>query len=322
VGPRGRVTIGLITWLVGLTLGSVSATQQDSLSRDPVPGAAGPREAGYEMLAADFHVHSFPGDGALLPWQAAAEARRRGLDAIALTNHNHGLQWRLARIASGWMPSHVIVLRGEEVTAPGFHIAAVGIDDLVRPARSPRTVIDAVHAHGGVAIAAHPGRRYGDAYDADALGALDGVEAAHPLVDRDQVKRQEIETFYARARAVNPSIAAIGSSDFHREAPIGSNRTFVFVTERTAAGVLDAVREGRTAACSAGGALTGGEPWVSMAAPACRVAAARAVRSPARSGGVLNAAAVLLALAGLVLTIWGTGRTPSVRPAPHRAGRR
>jgi hypothetical protein len=60
-------------------------------------GRVAPRVGPYTVLAADFHVHSFPGDGGLLPWDIVTEARRRGLDAIALTSHNNMWSWRLAR---------------------------------------------------------------------------------------------------------------------------------------------------------------------------------------------------------------------------------
>jgi len=45
---------------------------------------------GYQVLAADFHIHSFPLSwGVLSPWDTVVEARRQGLDAIAMTPHNH-----------------------------------------------------------------------------------------------------------------------------------------------------------------------------------------------------------------------------------------
>lgn len=288
---------GLIVWLAGLTLGTwvssraVPPRQSSVVSR--------PDGTTYVMLAVDFHVHSFPGDGALLPWDVAAEARRRGLDAIALTNHNHMRQWRVLSAMRRWMPRDVIVLAGEEVTSPGFHIAAVGIERPVRWSRSALEVIDAVHALGGLAIAAHPGQQFSQAYDERALAALDAVEAVHPLKEKDDRRRREIDEFYARVRRAHPSIASIGSSDFHREAPIGAGRTFVFVTERTETGILDAVRHARTVACDAQGHTMGRQPWTGLARNACEAAMVTVRRPPARTGGWFNAFAVACAIVGL-----------------------
>ncbi len=75
-GPRA---VAALLVLAGLVL-TMNAAAPAVRAREP--------KAGYQVLAADFHVHSFPGDGVLPPWDLAVEARRRGLDAIALTNHN------------------------------------------------------------------------------------------------------------------------------------------------------------------------------------------------------------------------------------------
>ncbi|MGE5816357.1 MAG: CehA/McbA family metallohydrolase [Acidobacteriota bacterium] len=297
---RRRVGRGLVVWIAGLAIGSVAQMQQGPSTLRPVVTVG---STTYQVLAADFHVHSFPGDGALLPWDVAREAHRRGLDAIALTNHNHMLEWDLVTAARPLMPKDMIVLAGEEVTSPGFHLAAVGIRGPVRWSRSAADVIDAVHAAGGVAIAAHPGHPSSQAYDEAALRALDGVEAAHPLKETDEQRRRAVEAFYARVLAANPSIAAIGSSDFHQNAPIGSSRTFVFATERTEAGILDALRAGRSAGCDLRGDTTGAEPWARLSTPSCKAAAGLISRSPSRSGGVLNAFAVGCALVGLAAAI-------------------
>ena len=122
-----------------------------------------------------------------------------------------------------------------------------------------------VHAQGGVAIAAHPGP-FAIGYTDDAIRALDGTEAAHPA--DDQRERDEFIAFYERARRLNPRIAAIGSSDFHAmPAPVGACRTFLFVRERTEAGVLDAIRSGRTVALDETGHLYGDPELVALARP-------------------------------------------------------
>jgi hypothetical protein len=309
VTQKEPIVRGLVVWIAGLLVGSVAGIVQAPPPR--APDAVTVASTSYQVLAVDFHVHTFPGDGTLLPWAAAEEARRRGLDAIALTNHNLMIEWRLASAARSLMPQDVIVLPGEEVTSPGFHLAAVGIREPVRWSRSAIDVIDAVHARGGLAIAAHPAHRYSQAYTEAALRILDGVEAAHPTRDTNDRLAREIQSFYARARAVNPAIAPIGSSDFHRDAPIGSSRTFVFTVDRSPDGILDAVRAGRTAACDSHGHTTGAGPWVTLAAAACIAATSQTSRPPAQSGGLLNAFAVGCALLGLTLMVFTSRRDAS-----------
>jgi predicted metal-dependent phosphoesterase TrpH len=207
---------------------------------DPLPTRQTVRAGDYLVLAGDFHVHASPGDGALTPWMLRREAARAGLDVIAVTNHNQSFTGRLAdRISqNGDGP---LLLAGEEITNPEYHMIAVGVERTVRgAAMSAAEAIADVHAQGGVVIAAHPSRRF-HAYDDDSVVAmLDGAEAMHSDVHRDPAFRLDLEAFYARARRVNPDIAAIGSSDFHAMPPtIGRCRTYLFVRERTKAGVLD-----------------------------------------------------------------------------------
>jgi len=210
------------------------------------------------------------------------EAARAGLDVIAVTNHNQTFTGRLADRVSQAADGPLLI-PGEEITNPQYHMIAVGIERAVRGADvSAAEAIADVHSQGGVAIAAHPSRRF-HAYDDDAAVAmLDGAEAAHSDVHRDQVFRAEIGAFFERARRVNPDIAAIGSSDFHAMPPvIGRCRTYLFVRERTKAGVLDAIRSGRTLAVDGDGRLAGDPSLIRLlgdARPAGRVDTGPALR--------------------------------------------
>jgi hypothetical protein len=242
---------------------------------DRTPPRATVRAADYWVLSGDFHVHASPGDGALSPWMLRDEAARAGLDVIAVTNHNQSFTGRLAGHI-GESGDGPLLLTGEEITNPNYHMIAIGIERTIHGAQvSAADAIADVHAQGGVAIAAHPSHRF-HAYDDDATVAmLDGAEAAHSDVHRDAVFRTELSAFFERARRVNPDIAAIGSSDFHAMPPvIGRCRTYLFVRERTRAGVLDAIRSGRTLAVDGDGRLVGDPALIQLlgnARPAGRV---------------------------------------------------
>ena len=223
---------------------------------DVLPDRAPPRRGGYVVLEADLHVHSFLGDGVLWPWDLALEARRRGLDAIAITNHNQVVAARIGR----WIASRMampLVLIGEEITAPNYHLIAVGIDEAVSGHRSPGSAIAEIHAQGGAAIAAHPTRAFWPAYDAAAIRELDGAEVTHPLAywQGPQVLRE----FFAMLQRVRGRAAAVGSSDYHVFASLGVCRTYVFARERSEAAVIEALRQGRTVAFDVEG-IAHGDP--------------------------------------------------------------
>jgi hypothetical protein len=224
---------------------------------DRVPSRPPVRAGEYWVLSGDFHVHAFPGDGALAPWVLRDEAARAGLDVIAVTNHNQTFTGRLAEWVSrdGDGP---LMLAGQEITNPQYHMIAAGIDHTVDADQPAVGAMADLHAQGGVAIAAHPSRRFHGYDEEPAVAALDGAEVAHADIHFDAAFRSDMDAFFSRARGVNANIAAIGSSDFHAmPPPLGLSRTYLFVRERTKAGVLDAIRNGWTLAVDRDGRLQG-----------------------------------------------------------------
>jgi hypothetical protein len=225
-----------------IALAVIAGTVADRPRRNP-PLSLG----GYHVLAVDFHTHSSMwSDGALTPWGLVLEARRQGLDAIAITAHNETWDARVGQRFSRLVAGGPIVMVGEEIVRPSYHMIAVGITTTVSFMQSAANAIDEVHRQGGVAIAAHPDLDFWDGFDAAAMQRLDGAEICHPsalvpdFIFREDVQR-DYEGFAARA-----PVAAIGSSDFHGRGPIGLCRTYVFATEVTERGILDAVRAHRT----------------------------------------------------------------------------
>ena len=235
--------------LAGIVIGTVV---------DRAPQRTIPTAGGYSIVAGDFHVHASPGDGALTPWALRDEAARVGLDVFAVTNHNNTVAthlWRrFARGAAG-----VIVIPGEEITNPAYHLIAVGTRETISGRQSAAAAIAAVHAQGGVAIAAHPMRKFWGGYPDPALASLDGSEVAHPDARRTPTARAEFDAFNARGRAAaaDGTFATIGSSDVHIAPALGVCRTYLLVRERSEAGVIEAIRSGRTVAVDEKGRLYG-----------------------------------------------------------------
>jgi hypothetical protein len=200
------------------------------------------KSEGYSILAADFHVHSFPGDWATLaPWDVTLEARRRHLDVISLTSHNHVWAGQLGR----WMADAdgPLVIVGEEIvgSAPHYHLLAVGVRSTVDWRKSAADAIGDIHAQGGIAIAAHPIAEYSRTYDSIALRELDGAEVLHPVVFERDESADELREFSSRGK-----FAAIGDSDYRGLGPAGVCRTYVFAREFSEHGVLEAIRERHT----------------------------------------------------------------------------
>ena len=240
-----------------LVAGLVLGTATDRIAPRSVP-----RAGDYWVLAGDFHVHVFPGDGAVTPFELPREAERAGLDVIAVTSHN--VTWP-AQLARWWADDEgPIVLIGQEITNPRYHLVGAGLRGTVDWWQPAAAAIADVHADGGIAIAAHPSRGYWDGFDDGARAALDGSEYVDADMRAGEGPPRQYVSFYDSVRAQNPDASRIGSTDFHGGQELGIVRTYILARERTAAGVVEAVRAGRTVAVDPQGGLHGESDLVQM----------------------------------------------------------
>jgi hypothetical protein len=204
--------------------------------------------AGYRVLQAEFHAHTRFSDGFLSPMDLVDHAARRGLDAIAVSEHNQVFPGKIARAYSHWREGPVVLV-AEEVTTRDFHMLAIGVEQRIDARKPLAQIIDDVHAQGGVIAAAHPTKRFASRY-APVLHSLDATELMHPIAYQGTSSGigpwTEMRDFYEAAKAQGHALAPLGNSDFHAGSVLGLTRTLVFVDEVSAKGVVDAIRAKRT----------------------------------------------------------------------------
>jgi predicted metal-dependent phosphoesterase TrpH len=181
--------------------------------------------------AADLHIHSTRSDGVASPQMILEWAcSETDLSVIAITDHNTnaGAHEAAALAATGAYPVEVIV--GQEVESSDGHIIGLWTPDLVRPRMPAAETVAAIHAQGGLAIAAHP--------FAPRLWAKAGLDRGNRLVydtvdfDAIEIANSTPLLFAAnwRARlywtAHQQRLACTGGSDAHILPVIGTSRTF------------------------------------------------------------------------------------------------
>lgn len=202
----------------------------------------------YLVLEADFHAHTRFADGFLSPFDLVLQGSRRGLDVLAITDHNIAFPAKMGRWFSPIVGGPTILV-GEEVTTRTYHLHGVGLRDRVDASLPLPEVIDAIHRQGAVVIAAHPAGRYRDAFLPE-LDHVDAAEVMHPLV-YGQARGggwswESMRDFYTSALASGHRLTAIGSSDYHFFSTLGVCRTLVFAENDGEGAVMDALRAGRT----------------------------------------------------------------------------
>lgn len=191
------------------------------------------------MFAIDLHAHThffhgYPRVGTafdpigarLLGWTAAA----RGLDGVALTNHDY-----FRRVGERGMPESVSIVPGIEVSTSHGHVLVVGADppERTEPGRlSPGEVVDRAHDRGCAAILAHP---YRNSTVRDLDLPFDAVEI--------NGKHPRTHTLVAEL-ADERGLPLVGGSDAHYPIEVGRAYTRIDVEDPTPAEVADAIREG------------------------------------------------------------------------------
>jgi predicted metal-dependent phosphoesterase TrpH len=209
---------------------------------------------------ADTHIHTLYSDGHDSPAEVCDYALRAGLDVIAITDHDTLAGARIAAEYARQLDGRLQVVMGEEVSTIQGHVLGLYLTRTVKPGLTAAATVAAIHAQGGIAIAAHPfwrvhplrgGARPHGIGDVVASAPFDGIEVLNggftPSMARSNTRAAEIN-----ARLC---LAAVGGSDAHVKEAIGWATTRFH--GRSAEALKQALLRGRTAAARGGFNLVG-----------------------------------------------------------------
>jgi hypothetical protein len=213
----------------------------------PVPRERPPRRdlpasAGRRWLAGDLHSHTVHSDGAQTVPELAALAAQRGLDFIAVTDHNtvsHHAELPAAARGYG-----ITLLPGQEVTTDGGHAGALGNVGWIDFRREPDEWLDATEAAGGLLSVNHP---FGGP-----VSWIRPMRRRPPLLEVWHWSWLDPHWTIPLGwwLAWDPAAIPVGGSDWHRpgsDAPPGQPTTWVECAGPEPADVLGGLRAGRVA---------------------------------------------------------------------------
>jgi hypothetical protein len=195
-----------------------------------------PSSAGLRWLAGDLHAHTVHSDGSLSVAELAVLAVERGLDFLAITDHNTVSHHTLL----GALPYGIALIPGQELTTADGHANAfgdIGWIDFRQPAS--RWMSD-VAARGGIISINHP-TGYDCAWRHRLPSPPPYAEVWHSSW-RDRRDGGPLAWWHAAGRPT-----PVGGSDWHRpgsDAPPGSPTTWIACADGD---VLGGLRAGRTA---------------------------------------------------------------------------
>lgn len=206
-------------------------------------------------MLADLHLHTYFSnprwriESILSPRDVLRIAAKRGLGAVAITDHNTFAGSAEALTLQSEFPS-VIIVPGEEITSQEGDILAYGISQTIPKGLSAVETVECIHRQGGVAVAAHPfqpnlilfgrnlfRRGLGKACE---LLALEGVEVMGSSLKKVNGARNRRATAYGR----DHHLALLANSDAHFGFRVGRCQTTFPDDCRTWNEVLAAIRAG------------------------------------------------------------------------------
>lgn len=200
-----------------------------------------PAPPGMQWLAGDLHSHTVHSDGMLGVEGIARVAASRGLDYLAVTDHNtvsHHPFLEQAGKAAG-----IVLVPGQEVTALRGHANAFGAIERIEFRESPSLWGRRVAEAGGLFSVNHP------------LGGdcswREPLDEAPPLAEVWHSEWSQLPRHAGPLAwwvTAPPQSTAIGGSDFHRPGDnpeLGEPTTWLLVEEPTVDGVVQALAQGR-----------------------------------------------------------------------------
>ena len=224
--------------------------------RTTSPGRIFKQDAGrgLQWLRGDLHVHSHHSDGSLSIAGLAQEARRRGLDFIAVTDHNTTSQCQeiSTELGSAATPEPIII-PGEELTSYHGHAniwnTTEWLDFRIRSENDARAAMEEAHRRKLLFSINHPN----DLFPWEYKGAMefDCIEVWSGLWFR--MNFQSVNWWDELARKGIRKVA-VGGSDFHSleegEARdffnVGTPTTWILSEGKSPDSIIDGIRGGRT----------------------------------------------------------------------------
>jgi predicted metal-dependent phosphoesterase TrpH len=187
------------------------------------------------QIRADLHVHTtYSKDSLITPKDLIYYARKRGLNAVAVTDHNYlDGAYKIAK------ETDFLIIPGVEVSSADGHIVALNVPELIPRGLSAPETVDRIHKAGGVAIACHPYVYFKGCLREHVCTSFDAIEIinARAFPFRHSVKK-------ATEAAERLGLSRVAGTDSHYGPQIGMAYTVIDAAEPTVDAIAQAIVDG------------------------------------------------------------------------------
>jgi len=189
-------------------------------------------------LKIDLHTHSHYSEDATTTLKELVHyAKKRGLDGVALTDHDTVVgALRLSK------QKHILTIPGIEIETLNGHLLALSVTEPVEPKCNINETIESIRQLGGIAVIAHPAVviKTGLGHKIASVSNLDAVE-----VINSTTFPFFLATRQARRLAERLRLPQTAGSDAHHPKEVGKAYTLIDA-DLTRDDVIEAIRKGRT----------------------------------------------------------------------------
>lgn len=202
-----------------------------------------------KTLRGVIHVHTdLSHDGRHTLQELRALFVRRNLQFVCLTDHSQDVREdqfdRLRSQCQELSDPQFVLIPGLEYSCDGgVHIMGIGISRMTQ-ATAHAEVIGHIHAHGGLAVLAHPTK---DRYplNHEWLGMLDGVEIWNRAVDSKYLPQVGSIRMYFDLKKAHPHLTAFFGLDLHTERAFQDHAMEIETEHCDAETIVEALKSGR-----------------------------------------------------------------------------
>jgi predicted metal-dependent phosphoesterase TrpH len=187
------------------------------------------------QIKADLHVHTtYSTDSLITPKDLVYYAKKRGLNAVAVTDHNQ-LEgaYKIAK------ETDFLIIPGIEVSSSDGHIVALNVQELIPKGFSAVETVERIHQAGGVAIACHPYVYFKGCLREKVCASFDAIEVinARAFPFKNSVKK-------AQEAAERFGLSRVAGTDAHYGPQIGYAYTEIEAAEPSVEAITAAIVKG------------------------------------------------------------------------------
>jgi predicted metal-dependent phosphoesterase TrpH len=197
------------------------------------------------QLKIDLHVHTDASeDGVSTIYEIIRFAKNRGLDGVAITDHDVSMTYENAEALS--KETDFLIIPGIEVTTASGHLIVLNPRRTFTKSPPFLETVKSAISDGSVVIIPHPTDPLSHGVGEETVRSILSLSLPLEIMNASTLRRHNKS---AGELAKLLTLPTVGGSDAHVDLAVGDAYTVVDAKARSIEAVLEAIKSGKTSAC-------------------------------------------------------------------------